>query len=453
MSSALDVARKVLLEAAASAGGMVKVPSRSTRRLEGAREAMRAAVTERHGDLAARKRANALMDAYGALAVDEREPFFRALAEFDASREAIDRAIERVWQAPDREQRTAAERDLRFALEPARVRVLREFARQPGGVKFVVDMRAQLRALDARRDPDLAALDTDLKDLLATWFDVGLLEMHRVTWDAPASLLEKLAGYEAVHDVRGWIDLKDRLDRDRRCFAFFHPAMPDEPLIFVEVALVDSLAGNVQELLDPSSPVKENAQASTAIFFSISNCQEGLAGISLGNALIKRVVSKLNAELPNLRTFATLSPIPGFAAWLRSLDAAEAPTPLREMLAQKRWRHDPEVVAALREPLMRLCAHYLVESKRPDGTALDPVAHFHLSNGARVERINWLADTSQRGLRASSGIMVNYLYRLDHIDANQDAYATAGKIATSNEVADLLKRHKRGLAQAPPAAG
>ncbi|MDE2571428.1 MAG: malonyl-CoA decarboxylase, partial [bacterium] len=332
-------------------------------------------------------------------------------------------------------------RELRDALEPSRVKLLRQFTSLSDGVKFLVDLRADLHDL-ANGDPILRDLEGDLRELLSSWFDVGFLELRRITWDAPAALLEKLAGYEAVHEMRGWQDLKARLGGfgpgNRRCFAFLHPLMPGEPLIFVEVALVREMAAAIGPLLDRATPAVKPEDAEAAIFYSISNCQRGLAGISFGNALIKRVVAELNAELPNLRIFATLSPIPGFMRWLDG-HTAEGEAPLRAMLSRRGWNRDPAVVEALREPLMRLCAHYLLEERRNGDRVLDPVAHFHLSNGARVERLNWLGDISAKGLRESAGLMVNYLYKLDQIDANHEAYAAEGRVIASSSIRGLLR--------------
>jgi malonyl-CoA decarboxylase len=331
-------------------------------------------------------------------------------------------------------------------------------------VKFLVDLRADLLVV-RDRDPALQRLEADLREILGSWFDVGFLELKRITWDAPASLLEKLAAYEAVHEVRTWIDLKNRLDVDRRCFAFFHPVMPTEPLIFVEVALVEELSASVAELLDHAAPVGDPRGASVAIFYSISNCQRGLAGISFGNALIKRVVGELQSEFRGLRTFATLSPIPGFRAWLDTRlaqsdsktlvktverealqtiaegagDGERRNAPLQTILSRRSWYRKAQIANALRDPLMRLCAHYLLEEKRSGMRALDPVAHFHLSNGARMERLNWLADVSPRGLRESAGMMVNYVYRTDQIDENSEAYLSEAKIATSTSMRSLLR--------------
>src|SRR4029077_1999364 len=278
-----------------------------------------------------RARAAQLGRTYLALNAAGRRRFLHLLAEeFDTDHAMVDDCCALVAAAADTAARTAAERALRVALTAPRVTLLRQFNALPDGVKFLVDRRAELIAV-ANGDPVLRGLADDLRELLANWFDIGFLQLQRITWDAPASLLEKLMAYEAVHEIRGWTDLKNRLEADRRCFAFFHPRMPDEPLIFVEVALVTGIAGNIHALLDEAAPVGNPQAADTAIFYSISNCQQGLVGISFGDFLIKRVVDALASELPRLKSFATLSPLPGFRAWLAAqaergglLPAAEA---------------------------------------------------------------------------------------------------------------------------------
>ncbi|NQU70838.1 MAG: malonyl-CoA decarboxylase family protein, partial [Rhodospirillales bacterium] len=327
---------------------------------------------------------------------------------------------------------------------------------------FLVDMRAQL--LDLRNtNEEVRGLEEDLKELLASWFDIGFLELRQIDWNSPAAVLEKLIAYEAVHEIRSWGDMKNRLASDRRCYAFFHPRMPDEPLIFVEIALTDGVAGNIQTLLDEMAPVVDATEADTAIFYSISNAQRGLAGISFGGFLIKRVVDQLTSEFEGLKNFATLSPIPGFRRWLdqQSREAAEenrdilteiertalaelvpeaaAAVSLPAFVALPDWQDGGELADALKEPLIRLCAEYLAEAKRKDGHALDPVGHFHLSNGARMERLNWLADISEKGLAQSAGMMINYHYRLDEIEANHEAYSGEGSIPASPMITELLK--------------
>ena len=413
----------------------------------------------RAGGVTSRARAADLGRTYLALDRAGRERFLQLLArEFDIDHEEVRRRCEGVIGATEPTRRTAEERALRDALEPPRITLLRQFNALPEGVKFLVDRRAELIDL-GRRDPLLSGLEEDLKRLLANWFDIGFLELKRITWESPAALLEKLMVYEAVHEIRGWTDLKNRLDADRRCFAFFHPRMPDEPLIFVEVALVSGMAGNIHALLDESAPIGDPHEADAAIFYSISNCQSGLAGISFGDFLIKRVVDALAVELPQLRTFATLSPVPGFRSWLdRQVRSASGdlllPTEraalealgeeagqgdLPSMIEQEGWHQDQRIANALREPLLRLCARYLVRERAPSGRALDPVAHFHLSNGARIERLNWLGDVSAKGVQQSAGIMVNYLYRLGEIEVNHEAYREEGRVAAASALRNLAR--------------
>ncbi len=394
------------------------------------------------------------------LNAEGRERFLRLLAaEFDVDGATVDAAAARLGEAGSPAGRRAAEDDLRRALQPPRVTLLTQFNALPEGVKFLVDMRAELLRLRGA-DTALDALEADLKRLLASWFDVGFLELRRITWDASAVLLEKLIAYEAVHAIRGWEDLKNRLDSDRRCFAFFHPSMPEEPLIFVEVALVDGLADNIHHLLDQEAPVGDAGDANTAIFYSISNAQQGLAGISFGGFLIKRVADHLAAEFKGLKTFATLSPMPGFMGWLAARAAAakegegeaglltkgdlkalaglaqpvEDLAGLAGLLAGEDWHGDGEMAPALKAPVMRLGAHYLMRERRAGKRALDPVAHFHLSNGARMERLNWLADTSPKGLAESGGMMVNYEYRLGEIEANHEVYTADHRISASTQM-------------------
>lgn len=422
----------------------------------------------RGGETRARARAAELGQLYLGLSTEGRKRFMRLLAaetEIDrTAAAAAARAAISAWEGGEAKSIAKAERALRRSIDSPRGRLLAQFTALSDGVKFLIDRRAEL--LDwSREDPVFASIAEELRELFVAWFDLGFLELERITWESPAILLERLAAYEAVHAVRDWADLKNRLDGDRRFFAFFHPRMPLEPLIFVEVALVNGLADNVQALLDEKAPLGDPAAADTAIFYSISNAQRGLAGISFGGFLIKRVAQTLGAEYPNIRTFATLSPIPGFRSWLearisegmpklllagerKALTAALAARggksvaaskgELKRALASGAWLDDPVLSDAMKAPLSRLCVRYLVEAKRPDGRALDPVAHFHLSNGARVERLNWRADTSTKGIRQSAGLMVNYLYRLVDIEANHEAYAADGKVAASSAIKSLL---------------
>lgn len=442
-------------------GAPAVAPALPATDLDKVRARMRECLEGKGGEVSTRARAAELGRLYLGLDGDGRKRFLKLLAEeFDVDQGAAAAAASALIQAKDDKARAKAKRELRAALNAPRMKLLTQFNALPEGVKFLVDLRAELLRF-SREDRSLAGLEADLKELLAAWFDIGFLELKRITWESPAALLEKLSVYEAVHQVRSWTDLKNRLDSDRRCFAFFHPRMPSEPLIFVEVAMVTGMAADVQALLDVKAPVNDPRTADTAIFYSISNAQKGLAGISFGGFLIKRVVDQLSAEFPRLKTFATLSPIPGFCAWLEQEFAAGVPGVLgkqerkvlatalgqgnaskgdiKQIMADPAWTKKPEVAAALEAPLKRLCARYLAEAKREDGKALDPVANFHLGNGARVERLNWLGDISKKGLKQSAGMMVNYQYRLSDIEENHEAYEGEGKVATSSAVAALLK--------------
>jgi malonyl-CoA decarboxylase len=385
------------------------------------RDKMRQCLAAQGGEVTARARAAQLGRAYLDLNGEGRQKFLRILAvEFDTDRAAVDKALSAVAEASDPQSRARAERKLKVTLEPARVRLLTQFTSLPEGVKFLVDLREELHHL-AKSDPVFEGLADDLRSLLAAWFDVGFLELQRITWRSPALILEKIIAYEAVHAIQGWADLKNRLDSDRRLYAFFHPRMPDEPLIFVEVALTRGLAGNIQRLLDEHAPVEDVERADTAIFYSINNAQRGLNGISFGNFLIKKVVDALTHELPNLKTFATLSPIPGFRGWAERNGLAGA------------LDHADET------SLLPLVARYLTELNPDTSRARDAVAQFHLSNGARMERLNWQGDASAKGLAQSCGVMVNYLYKLSDIEANHEAYTGQGKVAMSTTIKALLK--------------
>ncbi|MDB5372992.1 MAG: malonyl-CoA decarboxylase [Belnapia sp.] len=444
-------------------------------------EPLRECLEGRGGEVSARTRTAKLAEVYLAADHAGRDAFLRALARLDSDSEAVAKAMAGVAAAgADDEARAAAKARLRRVLEPPRLKLLTQFTTIPDGMKFLVDLRAELLQRSAG-DAMLTALDADLRGQLAAWFDVGFLELRRIDWTSPASLLEKLVGYEAVHRIRTWRDLKNRLDSDRRCYAFFHPALPGEPLIFVEVALVKGLATSVQKLLDEKAPVLDPAQADTAIFYSINNCQRGLDGISFGNFLIKRVVSLLGAELRGVKAFATLSPIPGFRRWLDGQLAAPDALPVSEeeaaalralvppqlalpapdhapdqanattsetpaqtlarILARRGWQREEALAKALEPILTRLCANYLVVAASPRNPqrARDPVAHFHLSNGARVERINWRGDVSDKGLRESAGLMVNYLYDPAKIEEYHEAYMGEGKRPAATAIRKLAK--------------
>ncbi len=410
------------------------------------------------GDVSARARTVELGAVYLHLSEKGRESFHDILAhDFDIDRQLLAEKIRELEEAPSQEKAINAEIDLKNALVPPRLILLKQFSSLPNGLKLLIDMRAALLAR-VKEDRRLYKLSYDIKELLGSWFDIGMLDLQEITWNSPAALLEKLIQYEAVHEIRSWGDLRSRLDSNRLCFAFFHNKMPSEPLIFVEVALVNKLSSNIQELLNKEDEKIEPNQATTAIFYSISNTQPGLAGISLGNFLIKTVVQELSNEYDNLKHFATLSPVPGFRNWLAPILAKGEEDVLlpREITAlQERfscenaarqlekvltgdWCSNSDTAEVARPILQRLCAKYLLEERRGN-RALDPVANFHLSNGARLERVNWCADSSETGMKRSYGFMVNYYYELSDIEKNHEEYETKTHIVASRGVKSLLK--------------
>lgn len=389
------------------------------------------------GDPAAREHIATLRASLTGLAAGETEALgvLRVLDGLGLVDADVDHALNRLRGASDPAARRRAAASLRVALEPARNAVLRHLEREPDGLRLLIDMRAALlTALD--RHPELAPLDDELRGFLAERFDAGALELRRLTWSDSAALLERLAQAEAVHAVRGWFDLKDRLDDDRRVYALFHPALPDVPLVFIEVALTEEFPATVRAILNLEAPRTEPRNARNAVFYSISNCEPGLAGIPFGNALIKRVVARLRVEMPKLRVFATLSPLPGLRAWLREIDET-LPDELRTALATPGWHRNAALAEQVREPLTRLAARYVVDAKREDGAPRDAVARFHIGNGATVDRICFLADRSERGLRQSFGTMVSYRYALERIGDNQVAYALDHRVDASGTVAAL----------------
>jgi malonyl-CoA decarboxylase len=403
------------------------------------------------GDLAARDHVRTVRSTLAVASDDEIVRFLRLLDRLDVDAPRVDSGLERAHAAGAIERRVALAQ-LRRALEPARDGVLRHLAAPPGDLRFVVDLRAALMSYLAKRADaaDLAPLDDDLRAFLAARLDPGLLELRRLTWADSAELLERLARSEAVHAVRGWFDLKDRLDDDRRVYAFFHPALPETPLVFTEVALTDEIPASIRAILNKDAPRVDAAAARCAAFYSISNCEPGLTGIPFGNALIKHAVERLRLELPRLRNFATLSPLPGFAGWVRALGERVAPE-VRASLAIPGWHRSVTASAELREPLLRLAARYLLDAKRGDGAPRDAVARFHIANGAQIERLDWLADPTPRGIERSYGVMVNYRYALDRYPANQLAYAASHAIEAHSAVKALALADPTILDETKPA--
>lgn len=382
---------------------------------------------------------------YQRLEVDQKQQFFQRLAtEFAADPAQIDSA----YQAYAKQRDNARLHDLFEACEPRRQELFRRLNLTSGGTVELVHMREDLLKC-LPETPSLGAVDTDFAHLFGSWFNRGFLMLKRIDWHTPASILEKLIRYEAVHEIQDWDDLRRRLDaRDRRCFAFFHPAMGDDPLIFVEVALCKGLPGRIQPILAGADTGIDDPQlADTAAFFGISNCQAGLRGISFGNFLIKQVVQELNQELSHLKHFVTLSPMPGFARWLSQKHRDEnLPDELRQALGEVQapeWHTDTEQAERLKAVIKPLAARYLLEEKDARGLPLNPVARFHLGNGAELHRINWLGDTSLKGLSQGAGMMVNYLYVLDHIERNHENYKADGSVARSSEVKDLARKARK----------
>ena len=397
------------------------------------------------GEASGTAMAREVLDRYHMLDDGERLAFFETLTrDFGPDREKLAEAIE-AWRAQPSDEDAS---DLHFASEPRRQELIRRLNRAPGGTSELVAMRADLlRLMNEHRD--LAAFDRDVVHLLSSWFNRGFLVLRRIDWSTPANILEQIIRYEAVHEIHDWNDLRRRIDpADRRCYAFFHPALVDEPLIFVEVALTEQIPGAIAPLLAADRQPVPIERARTAVFYSISNTQRGLGGISFGSFLIKQVVEELRRELPKLDNFVTLSPVPGFMQWLKQasdVPVSDEDRALLENLEKPDWFKNAELEAQLRAVLEPLAAHYFLKARTPKGRLIDSVARFHLGNGARLERIDWLGDVSQKGLRESAGIMVNYLYRLEDIEKNHEAYANQGEVIASSAVKKLQKSEGRRL--------
>ncbi len=394
-----------------------------------------------------------ILTRYAELTTGPRIAFFEALAvRFGPDKARLDKAIA-AWRDNPTDE-TAAE--VHAASEPRRQELFRRLNLAPGGTVALVRMREQLLDVLAHRKDDLGPVNDDFVHLFSSWFNRGFLVLRRIDWSTPANILEKIIRYEAVHQIHGWDDLRRRIDpRDRRCFAFFHPALIDDPLIFVEVALTRDIAGAIAPILASERDVVEVEKARTAVFYSISNCQRGLAGVSFGNFLIKQVVEDICRELPRLSTFVTLSPVPGFAKWLKRERENESSAALSEAdkaaltaLDEDGWWIDTEAADKLKDVVMRAAAWYFLRARSARGLPVDPVARFHLGNGARLERINWLGDISEKGIAQACGLMVNYLYDLDDIEKNHEAFAENRTVVASGTV----QRYLRPALELVPAA-
>ncbi|MEW9806026.1 malonyl-CoA decarboxylase [Mesorhizobium marinum] len=368
----------------------------------------------------------------------QRIGFFRMLLdEFGPDMEPLVAAARAFSTSPDERAAEALHR----LSEPRRQDLFRMLNQSAHGTAELIRMRADL--LDVLPDhPELEPVDKDFQHLFRSWFNRGFLELRRIDWDTPAAILERIIRYEAVHEIKDWDDLRRRIDPpDRRLYAFFHPRLRDEPLIFVEVALAREMAGSIDFILSPERKVLDAHEADTAVFYSISDCQPGLRGISFGNFLIKQVVEELRADLPQLKRFVTLSPAPLFARWL----AQNMPPDIGEALQDADWWRDARKAASIEQSLTASAAWYLTGPRSAAGRLLDPVARFHLGNGARLERINWLANTGAAGMASSHGIMVNYLYRLGDIERNHETYASGQAVAASAPVRRLAATGARLL--------
>jgi malonyl-CoA decarboxylase len=387
--------------------------------------------------------AREILGRYAELTTGPRIAFFEALARrFGTDPARMEQAIATWREKPS--DRTAAE--VHAASEPRRQELFRRLNLAPGGTAALVRMREQLMDSLDHRD-DLGAVDDDFVHLFSSWFNRGFLVLRHVDWSTPAIVLEKIIRYEAVHAIRDWEDLRRRIDPlDRRCYAFFHPALVDEPLIFVEVALTREIPGAIAPILATGREVVEPEKMRTAVFYSISNCQRGLAGVSFGNFLIKQVVEEISREMPKLANFVTLSPVTSFASWLERERAEEKSAALSEAdktalsaIDAPDWWRDPETAERLKEPMLRAAAYYYLRARNGRGLPLDPVARFHLGNGARLERMNWLADTSEKAMTQAHGLMVNYQYDLDDIEKNHEAFAEHRTVVASNAVQRYLR--------------
>ncbi|MDE1906640.1 MAG: malonyl-CoA decarboxylase [Rhodospirillales bacterium] len=443
------------------------IPASDINGLERARQLTKSLLSEL-GEASGAAVSKELLLALRTLPETERVRYFLFLAEnFYPDEAALVQAAQKYLAKRGGEEMAA----LAQASEPPRQEVLRRINMAQGGTALLVAMRRELSGL-MKAHPELKRLDADLRHLFASWFNRGFLELRRIDWHTSAAILEKLITYEAVHEIQGWDDLRRRLAPDRRCFGFFHPALPDEPLIFVEVALVSGLASSVQSLLerdtDEAKQIAHANAADSAIFYSISNCQDGLRGISFGNFLIKQVVVELHAELPGLKHFSTLSPVPGFRTWLTARletkdlpefhltteermallaaaglppgpekDSHEVAVAIATLIGTDSWTKMAKMREVLRPALMRLAAIYLTQSAQLK-FRIDPVARFHLGNGARLERINWMANANKAGLKESYCIMVNYLYDPEMIEANHEAFARDQYVARGESVQALL---------------
>jgi len=379
--------------------------------------------------------ASELFTAYEKLNDQQQLAYFVTLAqEFCADEKRVQKTAAAFLKNPG--DKTSF--DLHVSTESRRQELFRRLNHAPDGTRQLVHMRQDLLK-HSRKNPDLARVDADFLHLFSSWFNRGFLVMQRITWATPATILDKLIEYEAVHEIDNWEELRRRIQpSDRRCYAFFHPALTDDPLIFVEVALTQEVSRSMDPVLAQERQLVEKSKINTAVFYSISNCQKGLAGVSFGSFLIKQVVEELVRDLPQIKTFVTLSPIPGFMAWLKNYLSDQDQQLLTE-LEQGKWPKDAEASNQIKDRLMPLAADYFINAKHKSGKPLDPVARFHLGNGARLENLNWAGDQSAKGLAQSAGLMVNYLYEPGEIEKNHQIYENEERVVASSKVTRHLK--------------
>jgi len=475
-SSFIDRSLKTLLELTTvwknfSSKSLEKLDSNLSNNedIEFLRKQITDSISKKGGEISNKTRVMNLGILYFRLSDEGKLNFHKILAkDFDVDKKKIEKKIEKYLSVNDNDEsdKIKYELELQTSLIPKRIDLLKQFRQLDDGFQFLIDMRVDLLPF-TRKDPFLKKLDNDFKYILKSGFDISLLDLKLINWDSSADMLEKLIKYEAVHEIESWRDLKSRLDSsDRKCYGFFHYKMPNIPLIFVEIAFTKKLSSSIQALLNENSNKYLAEETDTAIFYSISNTQKGLAGIPFGNFLIKRVVEELSSKHKNLKKFATFSPVPGFRKWLdKFITTAVNPDKKEEkifsdkeiinirkisgienelvgfnkLLATPNWFEDEKISKVLKTPLMRLCVMYFNTAKRGK-RALDPVTNFHITNGAYLKQINWLADTSKNGMKQSAGIMVNYNYKLSEIDKNHELYISEGKIKISKDVNIWLKK-------------
>jgi malonyl-CoA decarboxylase len=380
--------------------------------------------------------ARKVVELYNRLSKDEKLEYFKELVKItEVDINEIKHRAEELYKNPGPETRERLNKSLKTNCQ----KLFSRMNMAPSGTKAIVNLREDLLSFIPEH-PELKPLDVDLKILLTTWFNPGFLILEKIDWDTEASILEKIIRYETVHNINNWNELKQRLVDNRRCFAYFHPALEDEPLIFVEVALTKGISSSVQNILNKEN---DNKKVNTAIFYSINNCQRGLKGIPLGNFLIKMVVTEIVKHNPNIKTFSSLSPVTGFAKWLKAVlvskdnNLFEEDREVLKLVLDKEWYKKHRLVKKLKKPLMKACAYYLINMKRGD-KPLNSVARFHFGNGAELYRINWMGNKSKHGLEDSYGIMVNYLYDLKNIELNHENYVIKGELAVSKGVKKLL---------------